>query len=170
MNYEIERKFLVKLPDTEYILKNFNAEASKITQTYLDLSDKDTNARVRKREFSSKTEYTYTEKKRISDIKRIENEKVISEDEYLDLLKKADRGLNTISKTRIALSYGEHIFELDIFDFWDDVAFLEVELKEENEKISFPPFINILAEVSDKKEFTNHALAKRIPDLTKLSK
>ena len=74
MNYEIERKFLVKLPDTEYILKNFNAEASKITQTYLDVSDKDINARVRKREFSSKTEYTYTEKKRISDIKRIENE------------------------------------------------------------------------------------------------
>ncbi len=170
MNYEIERKFLISLPDTDYILKNFKAEASKITQTYLDLSDKNINARVRKREFSSKTEYTYTEKKRISDIKRIENEKVISEEEYESLLKMADKSLNAIKKTRIAFEYGEHIFEIDIFDFWDTFAFLEVELKEENEEIDFPPFIKILVEVTDKKEFTNHALAKNIPDLTKLSK
>ena len=52
-------------------------------------------------------------------------------------------------------------FEIDIFPFWRDKAFLEVELKSENEGFVLPPFIKVIKDVTEDEEYTNHALARR---------
>ena len=58
-------------------------------------------------------------------------------------------------------------FEIDVYDFWKNAAVMEIEMENENTKITFPPFIKIIAELTDDKSFTNHSMAKQVPDITK---
>ena len=83
--YEIERKFLIEMPDISYLESLPNCEKVKIVQTYL-VSNEDEEVRVRQRGYNGSYIYTQTIKKNISDIKRIEIEKRLSKDEYLNLL------------------------------------------------------------------------------------
>ena len=38
---------------------------------------------------------------------------------------------------------------------------MEIELSDENQKIEFPEFIDIIEEVTYDKEYTNHSLSKK---------
>ena len=158
--FEIERKFLIAYPERELL---DGSESSQITQTYLKKDNSGMNSRVRKRVWGDKTEYTHTRKKHISDIRRVEEERLISENEYNELLKSADLQRKTISKTRYCIDCGEHTFEIDIFPFWDDRALMEVELSHEDERFTIPQGIEIIREVTDDKRYTNSSLAREIP-------
>lgn len=100
--FEIERKFLIKLPDVDKLLSEQNCKKVEIIQTYLTSND-DEVRRIRQRGLSGSYIYTLTTKKRISDTKRLELEQKISQREYLSLLNDADTTLHQVKKTRYCL-------------------------------------------------------------------
>ena len=158
--YEIERKYLIRFPDRE--LLNSCSGKTEITQTYL-LSRDGRTARVRKRGLDGEFTYTHTQKTRISDVKRIELEREISQEEYERLLQDADPTRSVIHKTRYCLDYREQMFEIDVYPFWTDRAIMEIELESEEQEILFPPAVQIITEVTSDKRYTNSSLARHVP-------
>ena len=162
---EIERKYLIEMPKRELLLSQPSCVCDEIIQTYL-LSEKGITARVRKRESFDRCQYTHTEKRRISAVTCIENERVIEENEYNELLKMRNPGLSAVEKLRYSFPFEKRTVEIDVYPFWDKVAILEIELESEDEEIAFPDFIKLICEVTDKRQFKNRAIAEKIPDVT----
>lgn len=162
MAYEIERKFLIEYPDVNELEAYPNSTKSEIAQTYL-LTDDGFTSRIRKRTTNGATKYIFTEKKRVNDVKCIENEREITKEEYNDLLRLADPERRTVEKTRYCLPYGERVVEIDIYPFWTDRAIAEVEMEDEGERVLLPGFIKVIREVTAEKAYKNVALAKEIP-------
>ena len=160
--YEIERKFLISMPSLLW-LDSVAKRKLKISQTYL-LSDETENARVRHIEENGSSSYVHTVKKKISMIKRLETEREICKEEYDGLLTEKDPSRRTIQKIRYCVPNEGHLLEIDIFPFWDDKAYLEVELSSEEENFALPPEICVLKEVTEDKRYTNAALAKELPE------
>jgi CYTH domain-containing protein len=158
--FEIERKFLIAMPERAFLEQ---CESSDITQTYL-LGAENTTERVRKRVRGEKCEYTYTVKLKLNDMRRIETENVIDEKTYGELLRRADPARHPIEKTRCCFTHDGRLWELDVFPFWANQAFLEIELTSEEETFSLPPGIRLLREVTDDPRYTNAALSFEIPD------
>ncbi len=160
-NLEIEKKFLIQYPDTEY-LKTIS-DYTEIEQIYLK-SEKGISERIRKRGRDGEYLYYHTIKKPLTDMTRIEEERVISLSEYEEFKKRADKRFNIIYKTRYCVAYGGHIMEIDVFPFWHRQAFLEVELSSEDEEFAIPEFLHIIRDVTEDKHYTNHSLAYVIPE------
>ncbi len=156
--YEIERKFLIEYPNIKILENNPNCKSIEIIQTYLN-SGNDDEIRVRQRGEDGNYIYFKTIKKKVSDVKRIEIEKRLSKDEYLTLLMDADTKKRQIRKTRYCLTYENQYFEIDIYPFWDDKAIVEIELSDENAKITFPEYIKVIKEVTDDDAYKNASLA-----------
>lgn len=155
--YEIERKFLICYPDTELLKAQDGCKTYMFSQTYT--SD---GTRVRKSVSEDEVKYIKTVKQQVSNITRKETEWEISEAEYKESLLTKIPETNTINKIRYCIPFDEHILEIDVFDFWDDRAFLEIELADENEKFSLPGYIKIIKEVTDDKRYRNSSLSKEI--------
>lgn len=163
---EIERKFLVKMP-TEEQLKSleFHNGLSKahITQTYLK-SDSDIERRVRKRgDDIDGYVYRYTEKSPVSAGKRKEVERMIDVKEYETYLTfDKDERLATIEKDRYCFLYKNQYFEMDIYPFDKNYAILEIELNDLEQKIELPPELEIVREVTNDPNYSNHSIASSI--------
>ncbi len=160
--FEIERKFLIYYPNLKELDNMPNCTKVDITQTYLK-SDNDVERRVRARGINGDYLYYLTEKRKISNLKRIEIERKLSQDEYLKLLMESDNKLHTIHKTRYCLTENNQYFEIDIYPEWDNQAIMEIELSSEDEEIKVPNFIEIIDEVTDKEEYKNYQMAKNMP-------
>ena len=160
---EIERKFVIAYPDEEMLQKLSNGNFSDISQTYL-LGEKGTSERVRARTRDGVTVYTHNTKIKLSSMKRIELEDEVSEAEYKELLKRADPKCRTIEKVRYCVPHGGYVFEIDVFPFWTDKAFMEVEMPSEDCTVELPDFIKIIREVTEDNRYTNHALAIELPE------
>ena len=159
--YEIERKFLIRRPAAAWL--EANCEGSDIIQTYLKTEATGHSDRVRRREGKDGVVYTHTVKRRISDLRREEQEREISEREYLALLQRADPERRSIEKRRYVLAYEGKDFEIDVYPFWQDRAVMEIELADEAEAVKLPPEIEIIKEVTRDRRYTNAALAREIP-------
>ena len=159
---ETERKFLIYMPCLDTLCAQPEIRIQEITQTYL-LTDGKKSARIRKINECGNISYIKTVKERISTLSCYEEEKEITEEQYLELLKYADKEKQNINKTRYSFRYGRHIIEIDIYSFWNDRATLEIELKSEDEEFSIPAFIKVVKEVSTDKRYKNTNLAKSIP-------
>lgn len=157
-NLEIERKYLIKMPNLAQICKTYTVVHKKIVQTYLAKSS--TNRRIRKTIQNGEASYFFTEKSDITALVRVENEREISELEYLNLLKEADKSLNQIKKDRYVFPYDNKFIEIDIYPFWSDFAIAEVELDDEFAKIKLAPELELVREVTEEKAFRNFSLAK----------
>lgn len=157
---EIERKFMIAMPDSAFLE---SLECTDIVQTYL-LGEKGATERVRKRGSGDSFVYTHTIKYKISNISRREDEREISRMDYLKLLERADPERNVIEKKRYCYDYDGLTWEIDVFPFWQDKAFAEIELSSENQQIAFPPALHVIRELTDDKRYTNAALAKQIPE------
>ena len=103
-----------------------------------------------------------TEKKKITDTVRIETEEEITLQEYENLRENADANLVPVRKTRYCLMHNGKYFEIDIFPFWIDKAYVEIELTDENEYFELPEFLKVIKEVTQDKNYTNRALAYRL--------
>lgn len=159
---EIERKFLIKKPDLEFLDTLPNCKKVEIIQTYLN-SNKNEEVRVRQRGKMGSYIYTLTTKKNISNTTREEVEKRITEKEYLNLLSNANTSLHQIKKTRYCIMHNNIYYEIDVYPFSNDVAICEVELSNENDSIPFPDYIEIIKEVTNDKRFSNYNISKSIP-------
>ena len=160
--FEIERKFLIAYPNIKELENMPNCTKVDITQTYLK-SEGDTERRVRSRGIDGDYLYYLTEKRKISNLKRIETERKLTQDEYLALLMESDNKLHTIHKTRFCLSENNQYFEIDIYPEWDNQAIMEIELSSEDETIKTPGFIKIIKEVTDDESYKNYQMAKEMP-------
>lgn len=160
-NFEIERKFLIKYPKADFL--GSCADVTEITQTYLCGSEKGYSERVRKRGKDGKYIYTHTRKMHITNVRRVELENEVGEQEYVELLRRADPERKIISKIRYCFEYEGQIFEIDIYPFWNDRAIMEIELSDEGQNIFFPDNIEVIREVTDDKRYTNASIARQIP-------
>ena len=62
-------------------------------------------------------------------------------------------------KTRYCFNYAEQLFELDVYPYSDRLAIMELELADPEQIIDFPPFVNVLKDVSDDSRYSNANLA-----------
>lgn len=158
-NLEIERKYLIKMPDTEELAKAENYDRSEIEQVYVEDTLDGMFGRIRKRGKNGVYKYYKTFKKDVTAVTRVEIESEISEQEYNELKKHCREGFGIIKKTRHVFDYKGLTFELDIFPFWKDKAFLEAEVSSEDAEIPVPPFIEVIKEVTDDISYRNSSLA-----------
>ena len=159
---EIERKLLIVMPDEGELMRQAGARCDEILQTYL-LSEAGVTARVRMRRGVRGTVYTATEKRRLSDLTAIEDEREVSEEEYRAMLSRRDPALTPIEQRRYAIPYAGHTLEIDIYPFWKKQAVLEVELPSEDTHLDLPPYIEVIRDVSGDRRYKNVSLAKNIP-------
>ena len=159
--YEIERKYLIRRPAEAWL--EANCQGTDIIQTYLKTEAPGHSDRVRRRAGKNGVVYTHTVKRRITDLRREEQEREISETEYLSLLQRADPERRVIEKRRYVLAYDGKEFEIDVYTFWQDKAVMEIELSEETETVKLPPQIEIIRDVTADRRYTNAALAREIP-------
>ena len=160
VHYEIERKFLIRMPDPAWLRRE--AEGTEITQTYLS-APPGVSERVRKRGRDGDFVYTHTVKQKLTDLRRIEDEEEIDADRYAELLLRADPSRRVIRKVRWCFTWEGQFFELDVFPFWEDRAFLEIELKDESQEVRLPPELRLIREVTEDPRYTNSALAFAVP-------
>lgn len=159
--YEIERKFLIEMPDIEYLESLPNCEKVKIVQTYLNSSD-DEEIRIRQRGNNGSYTYSKTRKINVDSMKRIEIETRLTQEEYINELLNADPTRGQIIKERYCLCYKNQYFEIDIYPFWDDKAIAEIELISEDQKIDIPAFLNVIDEVTSNNNFKNSEIARQL--------
>ena len=158
---EIERKYLIRMPDLATLTAYAGVKIKKIKQTYLE-SEAGVTARVREVETDGKITYIYTEKRRRTALTAEEREREITAEEYAALLARADGARRPIRKTRYALPYAGHIAEVDIYDFWNDRATAEIELSAEDEAAELPPCLQVIREVTADRRYKHAALAREV--------
>lgn len=161
-NIEIERKFLIRYPDTAWLAAQPGARSASLSQIYLT-SEKGESRRVRQWEENGKIIWFQTRKQTLTDRSRIEEESVISREEYLSLLGQADPERNPVIKNRWCIPYEGHVLEIDLYPFWKKQAVLEIELDREEEAFSIPPELTVLREVTGDPQYLNSSLARSIP-------
>ncbi|MBQ9851382.1 MAG: GNAT family N-acetyltransferase [Ruminiclostridium sp.] len=161
--YEIERKFLIAYPDVSILEAWPDMTRWEMVQTYL-LSQPEDEVRVRQRTQDGISRWFHTVK-RGEGIKRQEEEREITREEYQALLTQADPTKRVLHKTRYCLPYRGKLLEVDLYPFWQDQAVLEVELEQEDDLISIPPQLTVLREVTGDAAYKNAVLAKS-PDKT----
>ncbi len=159
--FEIERKYLIRMPDPDFLSEH--ASPTQIEQTYLLAPSPGLTSRVRKRGQEGAWHYTHTQKTRLNALRCIEDEREIEEAEYRRLLFQADPTLQTIIKTRWVLPWQDQLFEIDIYPFWTDRAIMEIELADEEQPVELPPQIRVLREVTSDLRYKNYSLSRKIP-------
>ena len=157
--FEIERKFLIEYPDIKWLESIPNCQRIEIIQTYLKSDNPDDEIRVRQRGFDGHYIYFQTTKRKVSDIKRVEIERRLSEGEYIRLLMNADTTRRQIRKDRYCLTYENQYFEIDVYPFWNDKAIMEIELSNENASVEIPKYLKVIREVTDDEAYKNSSLA-----------
>lgn len=155
-NVELEKKFLIKLPDMQ-ALSAYSPFTVDIEQIYLTCQNG--SHRIRKRGADGTFSYFETKKIRITDSKCFEYENSISADTYEQLKALADPKKHPIVKKRTCFVYEGQYFELDVFPFFRDKAFLELELLCEEQAFALPPEIEVIRDVTDDKKYKNNYLA-----------
>lgn len=160
---EIERKFLIRMPDAETLRRNA-VERIEIMQIYLVLTDGADSRRIRRSRTAEAERFYYTEKVRLTDMTRIEREREITAAEWDELSAQADPRRRPVEKTRWCVPWGGHTLEIDVFPFWDDRAFCEIELAAEDETAALPDWIRVVREVTADRRYTNYSLALHIPE------
>ena len=163
---EIEYKFLIEMPDLKLLSTQADYRKKKLCQMYLELpsgfSEHGSRCRIRKVEENGKVIYYKTFKKALTEMTRIEIEDKISECEYLKLSEFIKKGTSAVEKVRHTFSFEGYTCEIDVFSFWEDKAFLEIEVESEDVLPPVPSFIRIIKDVSKDKNYRNSVIAKRI--------
>lgn len=159
---EVERKYLIKMPDLAALEDKPNCDKVDIIQTYLASSD-GSEIRVRQRGRDGSYIFFRTEKRRISDISRAETDRRISQREYIAALAEADPDRRPIRKTRYLLTENNRYFEIDVYPGWKKQAIMEIELRSEDEEFEMPEGIKVIREVTQDKAYSNFEMAKQMP-------
>ena len=161
MAKEIERKFLIEYVD-ESILAPYEPVEQNITQTYLKERNKGTERRARKVVSENSISYSYIEKRPISPIERIENERLLSQKEYIRLTEEVDPNYGSISKHRYCFRYNDRYCTIDAYPISADRAILDVQLNDKDEEPVLPPEIRVIKEVTGDPAYQGHMISKNL--------
>ncbi|MBO5945489.1 MAG: hypothetical protein J6Q69_02665 [Clostridia bacterium] len=159
---EIERKYIIEMPDIAILSAQAEYTATEIEQIYLDANERITH-RVRSRKGKNGIVYTETKKIKISAFTYIEDEHNITEDEYNSLSKSIKSGTRVIKKKRYTFVFGPQLFEIDVYPEWEHTAIMETELKSEDTVVNMPPFISIKREVTGNRAYSNAGMSHEFP-------
>ena len=162
-NLEIERRWLIARPEPALLAVQPGATVSAIVQTYL-ISTDEISRRVRARTTDGVTTYTCTTKRRLGRAVAEEDEAVISMDAYTALLHEADPACRAIQKTRWCIPWQGRTLEIDLYPFWTRQAILEIELPEPDAPVNLPAWLIVLREITGERAYSNHSLARQIPE------
>ena len=160
---EIERKYLIRMPDIQRLAAMPGCETWDILQTYLMDGEDGSTHRVRSIFSDGNTVYIYTHKRRLSDMSHEEREMEVSRSEYEKLLKQANPALHAIDKRRYRIPYEGQLLEIDIYSFWQDRATLEIELESEEQAVALPDWLSIVRELTGERAYKNRFLAEEVP-------
>ena len=153
-----QRKFLVTDVDVDKI--NTIANKVVITQDYLR-EEEGCEYRLRKVARDGDATYHYCEqKKKENGLREVIKASTIDEGEYKHHLQTKSSEFATCVKTRYSFVYNRQYFRLDIFE--DNLMVLEVNVTKENPEVSLPEFVNTVEEVTNKPEYQNISIARRI--------
>ena len=159
---EIERKYIIRMPDFSIIKDIPGSTESEILQIYLP-SEKGETRRVRRRVYKDKVICYETKKLRIDGMSCTEIEREITGSEFEILAQNIKEGTNPIHKTRYTFDYEGQIFEIDVYPQWRFTAIMETELESRETEVEIPSFINIKREVTGDKSYSNAAMAREFP-------
>lgn len=158
-NAEIERRWLIKIPNMAELEKQKDCNVSSIEQIYISDNGSFNGDRIRKRDFAGSVKYYRTHKERINYISCYEDEREITAEEYERLSALKLEHTAAIRKKRCCFEYGGNTVEIDIYDFWNDKAIMEIELSEEEQAVRYPDFIEVITEITGDESYSNYALA-----------
>ncbi len=157
----IERKYLVNRVD--FMLDNFltlmEVVPINIVQHYLARNSEE---RIRAWMRNGVTTYFHTKKSNTPDIERVKTERVITRDEYYELLTDADPECAPIEKVRHCFIDNGQYFRLDTFHHETLWQLLEVQPTTVQKNIDIPSFIYVEKEVTDDSNYYNYNIAKEL--------
>ncbi len=161
--YANERKYLIRYPDVEWLRKQENCRRVEIFQTYLKTED-GLDTRIRQR--GENGHYLYYEmiKRLTPDGHRVETERRLSQNEYLELMMNADTSRRQIRKTRYVLATPTQSIEVDLYPFWSRQAIAKTSVRGEGKEVTFPREIQMIREVTGEAAFRNSSLAMHPPE------
>lgn len=162
-NLEIERKYIIKMPDVSMMKKQSDSTESHILQIYLPSENGETR-RIRRRIYGDKTVCTETKKIRIDSMSSSEIEREISPSEFDELALSIKQGTTPINKTRYTFTFEGQLFEIDVYPQWKRTAIMETELENREKRVKIPDFIEIVREVTGNREYSNAAMSRSFPD------
>lgn len=156
---EVERKYLIQMPNIRKLEQLPACTRVNIVQTYLKSSPGE-EVRIRQRGSERHFIYFKTIKRDVSPGKRVEIETRLNEKEYLQNLMQADPRFRQIQKTRYCISRDGTYYEIDIYPQLQDKAILEVELRDDNQPVSIPKFLKVIKEVTREEAYLNRSIAR----------
>lgn len=163
MPREIERKYLVVMPDRVKLALIPDCKVTQIMQTYLADDGDGMCRRVRKRGNPQEGwQYTLTKKRHVGKGERIELEEELTAEQYHALLEEAAPDRQTICKTRYVFPFRKQVFELDVYAFSEVLATLEIEVEQIDTPVQLPSFLTVLADVTEDERYSNHALSEKL--------
>ena len=160
---EIEKKYVIRLPDTEYISTLDGYTESSITQIYIESAPGRTH-RVRRRIQGDTPTYTETVKIRIDKMSAFEDEREIDQATFLRLSEKIKKGTRPVLKKRLTFLFESRLFEVDIYPEWRRTCIMEVELPAREEDVKIPPFIELVRDVTGDRAYSNASMSQSFPD------
>lgn len=152
-----ERKYIVKIvgdmPSTI---------DSDIKQTYL-VADPDSEVRLRRRHWANgKRVNVHTMKRKINGEEQVETERQVSNALYESLMSQADPYRRSITKKRRSFIWKGQYFELDTYlDQLEGLVILETKGIMNGEDVNFPPFIQVVEDITGNRDYYNYNLALR---------
>ena len=159
---EIERKYIIEMPDVAILLKEEKYSSSEILQIYLP-SEQGMTHRIRRRIFQDRTQYTETVKLRVDKMSSEEREGELSAEQFTHLSINIKEGTRPLNKTRHTFLYLGQLFEIDIYPEWHHTAIMETELSSRETQVKMPEFIRIIKEVTGDKAYSNASMSREFP-------
>lgn len=151
-----KRKYLISMPDIEYIKSEYGANGIEMMQTYLSSPGTHCIRRVRQQANGKEYLYFYTEQRRGEDDKKWVTERPISQKDYISYLMECDSSLHPVRKTKYRFTANGRRMEIDIYPFSKDKAVLFVYGDDEAE---LPTGITKLKDITGQPKYKNRALA-----------
>lgn len=162
-NLEIERKYIIAMPDFKKMQSMESYTKSDILQIYLPSENGNTH-RIRRRTYTDKTVYFETVKVRVDKMSSNEFEREISEAEFNVLASSFDPNTHPIEKTRHTFIYNAQLFEIDVYPEWMNTAIMETELESRDTLVEMPGYIQIVREVTGDKRYSNAGMSRIFPE------
>ncbi len=159
---EIERKFLIAMPDLQAVEKLPGCRRVEIEQVYLPTVNEE-RLRIRKWVEDGQAIYYKTRRRHVNG-RRIEVEERLTQRSYKEMLEEAGKDVQPLRKTRYTIPYEGQHFRLDCYPFWQDQAVVKIELNEEHGQVRLPPELTLIREVTGEREFKDYSLAALMPD------
>lgn len=157
----IQEKYLVRRIDMSGLPPHQKLD---VEQIYLRTKVRGAEIRIRRRGQDGINFYFLSRTRAAGDNQHVEEEELIPEQEYINLMRLKDRHTQVLTKDRICFLWNNKHFEIDMYNGRNEglVMLLAESAGPGSEDIpDFPPFITVGKKVTDDPGYSDRNLAKR---------